>query len=491
MLARLSTGNNIGKIILLMGGLLLVPLLLLPAYPSEVGYWPAFVAPSMLSFLIGLLICYFSNNEENSAALHGNIQKGSITVLAVWGYAFIIFAVPFVLGGQLSPFHAFYEAVSGWTTTGLSVMDVTVVPKIFLFHRSFIQFCGGLGVVIVMIMFLKTKQSMNLYSAEGHPDKLAPNLSKTVRMIFLLYTGLVLFGTFLYTIFGMPLFDSLNHAICAIATAGFSTQPDSIGAYHSVSLRVITGLLMLLGSTNFVILLLLFKGRFKKAFRASEIRFTAIILFSSVSLVTFSLVREAGMSAREALGVAGFNVISASSTTGYSTMDFNDLTQFATGIFVLLMFLGGGAGSTAGGLKLLRAYLLIRVALLNLRRRMAPSRKIDAPFFTKASGKTPLDPELIADTTGFFLIYLAIFVVGSLALCFASGAPLLDAMFEFSSSLGTVGVSNGITSSTASVATLSIEMFGMVMGRLEIFIVFIGLYSSGKAIRHLFQRKSA
>lgn len=491
MLARLSTGNNIGKIILLMGGLLLIPLLVLPFYPSDARYWFSFAAPALFSIFLGLVICYFSNNEENSLALHGNIQRGSITVLTVWGYAFLVFAVPFVLGKQLSPFLSLYEALSGWTTTGLSVMDVTVVPKIFLFHRSFIQYCGGLGVVIVMIMFLKTKQSMNLYSAEGHPDQLTPNLPRTVRVIFTLYTALVLFGTLLYTLFGMPFFDSLNHAMCALSTAGFSTQLNSIGEYDSVSLRLITILLMLLGSTNFAILLLVLKGRMKKAFAASEIRFTAILLLGSIFLVTLSMVRETGMGLKDALGLAGFNVISASSTTGFSTMDFNDLTQFSTGIFILLMFMGGGAGSTAGGLKLLRAYLLIRMALLNLRRRLSPSRKIDAPSFTKASGKAALDSELIADTTGFFLLYLAIFVVGSLALCLSSGEPLLQAMFEFASSLGTVGISNGITSSSASVATLSIEMVGMIMGRLEIFIVLIGFYSFGKAIRHLIRRKES
>ena len=176
-------------------------------------------------------------------------------------------ALPFVLSGLLNPIQAVFEAVSGWTTTGLSVMDVEATPYIFLFHRGFMQFCGGLGFLMMMIIFVQGKQAMALYSAEGHPDKLLPNIRKTAQTICIMYCGFLVVGVLMYLVCGMNLFDSIIHTMCSLSTGGFSTRADSIGYYDSPAIEAVTIVQMLVGTTNFAALLLLTKGKIMQFIR--------------------------------------------------------------------------------------------------------------------------------------------------------------------------------------------------------------------------------
>jgi trk system potassium uptake protein TrkH len=157
---------------------------------------------------------------------------------------------------------------------------------------------------------------------------------------------------------------------------------------------------------------------------------------------------------------------------------------FALGLLVILMIIGGSAGSTAGGIKLLRAYLLIRITKENVRNRVSPVRRVSVPSYHRVQGKMPIDDALIKDTVGFVACYMAVFIVGTLALTLAADCSLFDAIFEFASAFGTVGISNGITSASASAGSLLILMAGMLLGRLEMFIVFVGVYTGLKTLKH-------
>ncbi|MGM9902564.1 hypothetical protein A5844_000937 [Enterococcus sp. 10A9_DIV0425] len=467
---------NIGNLIIVIGILIAIPLFILPFYPNEARFWPAFMIPAVLSFIIGGSICHFSKADDLDPHWQTNIQKGSLTILLTWGYGFLAGAVPFVIADQLSLLHALFEAISGWTTTGLSVMDVTTTPKIFLFHRSFMQFCGGLGFVLVILMFVQGKQSMNLYSMEGHSDKLTANLKKTAQTVFILYGSFTVIGVVAYRLLGMSFFDAINHAMCALSTGGFSTRLDSIGTYNNSAIEVVTILLMLVGTTSFAVLLLLAKGKWKQLFKISDLRFMLALLLVTIPLVTISLTNE-GMDGVAAFRSSAFNVISALTTTGYGTVDFATWPPFAFGIIILFMLMGGGMGSTAGGIKLSRVYILMRLAVHNLKKKIAPTRKVETPYYMKAQGKTPIDTAVASEITGFFLTYLAIFAVGTLILAFSADHSLLEAGFEFASAFGTVGLSVGVTSATSSGVTLITLIGAMILGRLEIFIVLIGLYS--------------
>lgn len=477
MKLKIVGGHNCGKLAILIGLLVGIPLFVLPFYPEEIQYAASFLIPSIASILFGLLICFLAKPSRESNSWRQSMQSGSLTVLFAWFFGIFAGALPFVISGQLPFVGALFEAVSGWTTTGLSVMDISATPHIFLFHRSFMQFCGGLGFIMMIVMLVQEKQSMSLYSAEGHPDKLMPNLKKTARTIFTMYISLLVVGTILYVIFGMELFDSIVHTMCALSTGGFSTKLGSIGEYNSFSIEFITIILMLIGTTNFAVLLLVAKRKWNQVIKVSEIRFMAIIVSTSTILIGISLIFQMNMGVVESFRRALFDGVSALSTTGYSSMAYTNWPPFAIGILILLMLTGGGIGSTAGGLKMMRIYLVCRIILENIRKRLSPARRISAPQYNRAQGRTAIDTSLISDTIGFVASYLAIFTIGSLLLTVTANCSLTDAMFEFSSALGTVGLSIGITGPTTNNATLIVEMAGMLLGRLEIFIVLIGIYS--------------
>ena len=488
-MAKMKDCSNRGKLMVMIGLLVIAPVAILPFYPQDIGYAIYFLLTGLLSILVGGLVCAFGKREAYFSSDRLTAQRHSNnTVLFTWFWGIAVGAMPFFLSGQLKFVQSLFESVSGWTTTGLSVMDVTQTSKIFLFYRSFMQYCGGLGFVLMMVMLVSGKRSMDLFNAEGHPDKLMPNLKQTAQTIFEMYIIFLILGTVGYVVCGMPLFDSLCHAMCSLSTGGFSTKLSSIGEYHSLSIEIVTIVLMLIGTTNFAVLLLLLRGKWRQAIQVSEVRFLFLLLLIFVPLMALSLSGELGMGLGEGLRHGLFNAASALSTTGYATMSYESWPSFAIGLMILLMLIGGGIGSTAGGLKLTRVYLILRMIGLNIKRKLLPQRCVDAPTYVKAQGRTKIDEELCSDTVGFVGCYLLLFVAGVLLLTMTAGCGLEKAMFEFASALGTVGLSIGLTGTATNDATLIVEMVGMILGRLEIFIVLTGAYYGLHEIRFLVRK---
>lgn len=485
----LSQAGAASKLILLIGILMLVPLCVLPFYPEESVYAPAFLITAGLSILTGLIAGGINQIRNEKEENNYSIRKSSVTVLAAWGFGFLSGAVPFVLGRQLNVVQALFESVSGWTTTGLSAMDVAAVPHIYLFYRSFMQFCGGLGFVLMMIVFVEEKESMKLYNAEGHPDKLMPSLKKTARIITAMYLAFLAGGTLLYRICGVNFFEGINHAMCALSTGGFSTRPDSIGAFGSFPVELVTVVLMLIGTTNFAVLLLLARKKIRQILKVSEERFLVVLLLSFVPLMAVALMAGLGQSLGASFQNALFNAVSALSTSGFSTMSYADWPQSTVGIMILLMLIGGGIGSTAGGIKLTRVYLAVKVCAENIKSRLSSQRRVTSPFYRTAHGKQLIDSQLFTQTAVYILTYLSIFCTGAFLLTITAGCSLGEAMFEFASALGTVGLSIGLTGPATGSAALLVEIAGMILGRLEIFIVFIGICSLFHSGRNFFFKR--
>lgn len=484
---KMANTSIIGKLMILIGIFVLFPALLLPWYPQDISYLPYFLLPGGGSVLLGLGLCLrgmWKKQEISGTDWKTSMGRSSLTVLFAWSWGVLIGALPFFISGQLTFVQSLFEAVSGWTTTGLSVVDVKNTPLIYLFHRSFMQYCGGLGFIMVMILFISSKQSMCLYSAEGHPDKIMPNIKKTAQAIFVIYNSCLVLGTVAYRIAGMSWFDGVCHAMCSLSTGGFSTKLNSIGEYNSLPVEIITIVLMLIGTTNFAALLLLARGKVRAFSQVSEVRFMFLLLLIVIPPTAVSLSRGLNISLAEGFRRSTFDIVSAMSTTGYSTMSYAEWPQFAIAILILVMVIGGGIGSTAGGVKLSRTYLLLRIAGRNVRRKLSPYRSVEAPQYTKASGKAPIDAALAEDVSGFFLTYLLVYLVGTLALTVTADCTLTQAMFDFASSLSTVGLSIGITNAATSPAALIVEMIGMFLGRLEIFIVLIGMTFGFKMLLH-------
>lgn len=471
----LKSNNYYGQFLILIGMLLLAPLSTILFYPEDINQIYAFVIPSVGAISLGMLICYLRPRRSIPYHWRSSIHEGSLTVLYAWLIGIVLGALPFVISGQLTIVQALFEAVSGWTTTGLSVIDVTNVNHLFQFHRCFMQFCGGLGFIMMILFFVQENQAANLYDAEEHPDRLEPRLIKTVRIIFGIYFISLLLGTIFYHIFGMNWFDSLFHAMCSLSTGGFSTQVDSIGAYKSIAIEWVTMILMVVGTTNFAVLLLMMKGKWREVKKISELKlFTVLVVLFSI-VVALSLSYSLYMSVNDSLRISLFNVVSALSTTGYATVSYQEWPTLAVFALIILMLIGGGYGSTAGGMKLTRVYIAWQTLKNTFRQKLSSKRSVNKIYHYRAQGKTEINSSLMQDTIGYILIYFIVFLIGTGFIALFLNCDLQSAMFEFASALGTVGLSVGLTGPQTSEIILIIEMLGMLLGRLEIFVVFIGM----------------
>ncbi|MBA4507075.1 TrkH family potassium uptake protein [Clostridium sporogenes] len=471
----------IGILTIIIGIIVLLPLIVIIAYPNESKYAIDFIIPSFIAISIGFMLSYFIKLDKNQKLSMG---QDTIIVVIVWILASFFSAIPFIISKQLNFTQAYFEAVSGWTTTGLSVVDVEVTPKIYLMHRSIMQFFGGVGLVLVMVSALSETFGMNLYSSEGHSDKLLPNLLRSSRMIMSIYVGYIIAGTVLYYIFGMPLFDGINHSIAALSTGGFGIKRDSVGAYKSFSIELITIILMILGTTNFAAHLLLVRGKFKKFFKIGEVRFMFLLLGVSIPLATFFSLKNIYGGFSKAFRISAFQMVSALSTTGFSTVSFNNWNSFSIFTMIILMIIGGGAGSTAGGIKIYRVYLMVKTFLWNLKKKFMPEHMVNENFVFRPEGKIYIKENNILEASNYAFIYIVLLFIGT-GIIVANGYSLQDALFEFASSIGTVGLSVGITSPIASPIVLWTEIFGMLFGRLEIYVIFIAVIKIAKDVKGL------
>ncbi len=473
---RSKLSNNViipylGIFLVIIGIINLIPLLVLMAYPKELIYGKYFLIPGILSIILGLIIKKFIPINKNRKL---SVGDDALIVFLTWVLAIFISAMPFYLSDMLDFTQSIFEAVSGWTTTGLSVVDVENCPKIYLMHRSIMNFFGGVGIVLVMVSALSATFGMSLYNCEGHQDSLLPNLLKSSRLILSIYTGYVVSGVILYSAFGMPVFDAINHSIAALSTGGFGVRSDSIGAYNSFSIELVTIILMILGTTNFAAHLLLIRGKLKKFFQLGEIKFMFLILGICIPLVGFFSLNQLYGSAYMGLRRSMFELISALTTTGFSTVTYNDWNGFAIFIMIILMIIGGGAGSTAGGMKLYRVYILLRNCIWNIKRKFTSPHLVNEDYVYKPEGKVYIRDSDRKDISNYAFMYIVLYVIG-VSIMLLNNYSLQDSLFEFASALGTVGLSIGITSSMAPPIILWTEILGMMFGRLEIWVIIIAV----------------
>lgn len=466
----------IGMIIIGIGIVLIMPLFSLLFYRNEISQAVYFIIPSVASMILGLLmISKFKNRKDVSLT----VQDGGIIVFLSWMSAIIISAFPFTLSGMLNFTQAIFECTSGWTTTGLSVVDVTKVPKVFLLWRSIMQFFGGAGLAVVMLSTIIGPLGMGLYTAEARSDKLLPNIKKTTGLIMKIYSGYIIAGIILYVIAGMPIFDAINHSIAAVSTGGFSTKVNSIGEYKSSLIELITIILMILGTTNFAAHYLILRGEVKKFFKIGEVKFMFFLMSLSIPLLAFFTLRGLYTSLGRSFRIAIFEATSAISTTGFSTVVYTNWNDFGVFIMVILMIIGGGTGSTAGGLKLYRAYVLVKSLLWNIKGFLLPKYGVKENYVIRPEEKYYVKDNHLVELGNFLTMYVITYFIG-VCIITLNGYPLRDSMFEIASSLSTVGLSVGVTSASAAGVVLWTESVSMLLGRLEFFIIF---YTIVKIIR--------
>lgn len=460
--------SYVGVILILIGCVLLLPLLTLIGYPEEVGFAKYFIIPASVSILIGVAMStlLIGRPKEKLERNHD-----AIIITSAWAMAILISTVPFVLSGQSSFLHALFECTSGYATVGLSVLDVTTMPHIFLFFRSIMLLFGGIGLILVVTCVMSGYYGMKLYQAEGHSDRIMPNLINSARIIIAIFLCYILVGGLAYMYFGMNSFDALNHAISALATGGFSTKANSIGYFASPQIEYVSIILMLMGSISFILHLAIIKGEWRKFIKHCETKLTFWMIVISTPVVAFLLLDNfTGDVFRTAL----LHVVSAMTTTGFSTISMTSLSVPIILILVILMTFGGGVGSTAGGIKQYRIYILFKDFIWNIKDKISSKYVIRPNLVDKFGESIKVEDEEKLSIGNFALVYLLLLVIGTFVIsCY--GYSLKDSLLEFSSALSSAGLSTGIVSATAPIGVLVTCMLGMFLGRLEIYIIFIAI----------------
>ncbi len=456
--------------VMLIGLIQLMPLLVLPFYPEEVNLAYCFIIPGIISILAGGYVKYRMRNIELS-----NLDKhyDAVLIVLVWILAIVISTAPWLLSGHYNFSQAMFEMTSGFSTTGLSVVDVDVCPKIFLVFRSITLFVGGIGLVLILTCTISDSFGLNLYNAEGHNDRLMPNLKKSARFILSIYSVYIIAGIVAYHLAGMTWFDAFNTSIAALSTGGFSTSNESIYHYHSLPIEIITIVLMLLGQTNFMIHLSILRGKFKNVIYNVETKFFIVVAVISFVLMNYSLISSKLVTDfGEATRITVFQLVSGITTTGFiSVSDLRILPSGFVSMMILLMLIGGNMESTAGGIKQYRVILALKGIWNSIKNTVSDKRIIKVNYTWRAGNKVNLSEDQINSTTTYVLFYVILFLIGS-AIFSLEGYNLQDAMFEFSSALSTVGLSVGITGYHASNLILWTGIIGMFFGRLEIMIIF-------------------
>jgi trk system potassium uptake protein TrkH len=415
----------------------------------------------------------------------GDITRRQAFLIVTFGWlsASIFGALPFYLSGAIhSPLDALFETVSGFTTTGSSVLTsaaIDVFPKGLHFWRAMIQWLGGMGIILLSIAILPFLGvgGMQLYRAEvpgPFLDKLRPRIAETAKILwqtYLLISGLevvfLLFG-------GMSLFDALCHSFTTMATGGFSTKGASIafyGHYH----RIVITFFMFLAGTNFALHYRFLKGGYKGYWQDREFRFYLTIILVAIGIMFVYLFFELGGGWGQHLEDAAFQVVSIMTTTGYVTANFGAWPPFCQYFLVLLMFVGGCAGSTGGGIKCIRVMLLYKYVRQELRRIIHPHA-----VTTVKLGEQSISPSVLNGILGMVILYMAIFVLASIAMS-ALGFDIITSISSVAATLGNIGPGLGLVGPTEHYAHIhtigkGILIFCMLAGRLEVYTIVILLF---------------
>lgn len=482
--------SYLGMFSILIGMIIIFPLTMVVFYHHEIDQLRYFLPPGIILILFGLLSKFlFRGFEKERLERH----QDAILVVLLWIFAIFASAIPFILTGNYNLAQAVFETSSGYSTTGLTVVDVTQASHVFLFYRSVLQFVGGAGLVLVLTATISDKFGMRMYNAEGHPDKLMPNLIRSGRYILAIYLGYIFVGTVLYIIFDMTPFDAINHAICAVATGGFSTHAESIGYYQSVPIEIITIFLMIAGGTNFFVHLLIITGKWKSALKHIETKSFFIILIIGVVISTISILSYSNETLGQSIRIGAFHFISALTGTGYQIMpSFTALPAVFFGLIIISMIMGAGIGSTCGGLKQYRVGLGIKSIYWSFADKITHKNVIKKHFINRLGNKMIVTVSDISENFSFILVYLIFLMVGTIIFSVYTGQSMQFALFEFASALGTVGLSVGITGYNAHPIILWTSSVGMFLGRLEFYVFFIAIakiiLDTKRSIKHSLER---
>ena len=469
--------NTLGKISLVEGVLLILPLTVSLIY-GEFSHAAAFLVTVAVAALTGAVLLLVTRRHNHVIYA----KEGFAIVAGVWILISLIGALPFRISGMIPSYvDALFETVSGFTTTGASVLtNMEVMPRGMLFWRSFTHFIGGMGFLVFVMAIIPnvTDRSIHILKAEvpgPSVGKIVPRIKDTAKILYLIYIAITVLEIVMLICGGMPVFDSVVHAFGTAGTGGFGIKSDSIASYSPYCQWVI-GVFMMLFGVNFNVYYLLLVKKFKDALKSSEFwTYISIMLFSTVAITVsnINLYERLSLNVRNSF----FQVSSVMTTTGYVTADFDSWGGIAKPILITLMVIGTCAGSTGGGLKVSRVIILFKVISREIKRLLHP-REVKAIHF---DGKK-VDENTAGGVSHYFAIYMICFVAVFLLISFEpfgieTNLSATAACFNnIGPGFGAVGPTMNYSAYTA--FSKIILSFAMLLGRLEIFPIIISFSPS-------------
>jgi trk system potassium uptake protein TrkH len=432
---------------------------------------PLFAA-SAITVSSGLLLRF-----STAPATELTNREGFAIATFGWISAALFGSLPFIFAG-VTPnlIDAFFESMSGFSTTGATLLtDLEAVPQGILFWRSFTHWLGGMGIIVLSVAIVPRLGAggLQLYKAEvpgPTTDRLLPRIAATARVLYLIYIGLSLAQTFLLFVGGLSLFEALTHTFATMGTGGFSTKNLSVAAFNNLYLEVIIICFMFLAGTNFSLHYQAFMGKPRSFWENSEFRFYIFVVASATLLITLNLWWFYYDDILISLRHAAFQVVSIVTTTGFISADYESWPVFSQSILLLLMFLGGCAGSTGGAIKQVRILVLLKYGWRELYRLLHPRAVIPLRLGNKA-----VPDSVVAEIVGFIFLYGVIFVISVLLLT-AFNIDLVSSISAVAATLGNIGPGLGVVGPVDNYGGLPhvvkfVLSFLMLCGRLEIYTV--------------------
>lgn len=475
-----------GLLLLFNGGFMLLATLISLIYDD--GVTIKLLISALAVLLIGVSLMMYTKKHSKEM----NKREGYMVVTFGWVVMAISGALPYMVTEVLPSFtNAFFETMSGYTTTGATIInDIEAVPKGVLFWRSTTHWIGGMGIIVLAIAILPLLGigGMQLFAAEApgpSADKLHPRITDTAKRLWLIYFGYTAAETLLLKAAGMSFFDAINHAMSTLSTGGFSTKNASVAFWNDKPIiQYIIIAFMFLAGTNFVLSYYAFKGKVQKALRDEELRwyFRFIATFTIIAALIIYFRADLSLStiehpmvwgkAESAFRHALFQVVTVITTTGFITADYTLWTPFLVILFFGIMFLGGSAGSTSGGVKVMRHLILIKNGFLEFKRAIHPNAVLPVRYNSKA-----ITGQVVYNILGFFILYMISFIVGALVFSMFE-IDFRSAIGLSASSLGNIGPALGDFGPVNNYAALPPlaqwwASFLMLIGRLELFTVLI------------------
>ncbi len=470
--------NLIGLLLCTLSGFMLIP--------GFVDYilgdkdWAAFLVSSFITLFVGAGL-YLSSRENNSE--HLELRQAFLLTNGAWISISLFGSLPFLFSNlNLNFIDALFESTSGITTTGSTIIDnLEQVSYGILLWRALLQWLGGIGIIVMAIAILPMLSigGMQLFKTESYetPDKIIPRAAIFASGISIVYIILTSLWAIMLWLAGMPMFDSITHSMTTLATGGYSTKSESLGAFNSVNIEMIIVFGMIVGSLPFIHYLSILKNGWKNLINDQQVKWFLFILIFLISIVTFNLYIN-GQNFFSSLRVSIFNVVSIVTGTGFGTDDFSQWGGFATTLLLILMFMGGCAGSTTCGLRMARIQVLIANAKTQVLKLLTPHAVI-IPYYNKK----PIPETVTESVMGFFFLYILVFIIIS-CLLGSLGLDFMTSLSGAASAIGNVGPGlgemigpNGTYAEIPNLGKL-ILCLGMILGRLEIFAILVMFTSS-------------